>query len=82
MAFLPTPHDIFFIVKVAGENGSDDVDCFVAHNTWYFDQDDANKAAEELALKTPGNRYYVVLAMKGYLASAPVLETVEYAELS
>ena len=81
MAFLGDG-DIFFVVKVAGENGSDDVDLFVAHNTWYWSQAEAEKAAEALALKTPGNRYYVSMAMKGYLASAPVLEVKEYAELN
>jgi len=74
-----TPTLYFYVIKVAGENFGDK-DFFVATNREYLTQTDAEKVASELALKTPGNRYYVVAAVRGFMATAPALFTHEYAE--
>lgn len=66
----------FYIVKVAGGNWSDDKDFFVATNRGYNNLVEAENVARDLAMKTPGNRYYVVQEVVGYMSHVPRLERV------
>lgn len=72
------PEQLFFIVKVAGENDSEDKDFFVAHNRSYDDVVAAATAAKDLAEKTTGNRYYVVASVLGCMTHPPKKEFLVY----
>ena len=72
----PTPS--YYIVKVAGDYGSKDKSYFVATNRNYPSRSEAERIAKELSLKTPGNRYYVVQQVSGFLTHEPATDVKVY----
>lgn len=66
----------YYVVKAAGENigavDFADVDLFVANNSSYWTEAEACNEAYRLSKGTPGNRYYVCMAVKGYMSEDPV----------
>lgn len=76
MAYLRS-RPAYMVVKVAGENLSDDKDYFVATNKSYVLFEDAVKIAADLAEKTPENRYYVTMTVAGFMTHAPRKEMVQ-----
>lgn len=76
-------HICYFILKCAGDNtGGEKVDMFVATNHAYFDCNRACEVAHQLAMETPGNRYYVVKSICGYMSHTPSYDFVDYTDLA
>lgn len=74
----------YYVIKAAGDNDGHTIvtqrqtgatDFFVATNRGYNFKTEALKVADELAKKTPGNRYYVVKVIGGFLYHEPKVDS-------
>lgn len=72
----------WYVIKAAGDNGigqDEKVHLFVVENRAFPSKAAAVKVARKLAQETPGNRYYVVEDVVGYMAPVAPLKSVCYA---
>lgn len=83
MAYLNL-QESWAIIKASGDNGSEsypiydeqpaDIHMFVVNNRCYGSHAEAAKICRELAAKSPGNRYYVVEFISGYMAPVTTIQ--------